>query len=70
MKLSLVGTGIRKRLSSRRGQNTVEYLMMLMVVIAVVVLVGVGLKKMMPGIFNSITAAITGATSSINTPGN
>jgi len=63
MKLSPVGmlTSMRKRLSSRRGQNTVEYLLMLTVVVGVVLVSGAMLKKFMPSLFNNIQQMITGA---------
>jgi Flp pilus assembly pilin Flp len=63
MKLSLVGNWMRKRLSSRRGQNTVEYLLMLTVVVGVVLVSGAMLKKFMPSLFNNIQQMITGAAS-------
>lgn len=52
---------MRKRLSSRRGQNTVEYLLMLTVVVGVVLVSGAMLKKFMPSLFNNIQTMITGA---------
>ena len=64
MKLSPVGkwtSTMRKRLSSRRGQNTVEYLLMLTVVVGVVLVSGAMLKKFMPSLFNNIQTMITGA---------
>lgn len=63
MKMSPVGmlTSMRKRLSSRRGQNTVEYLLMLTVVVGVVLVSGAMLKKFMPTLFNNIQQMITGA---------
>ncbi len=64
MKLSPVGKwmmSMRKRLSSRRGQNTVEYLLMLTVVVGVVLVSGAMLKKFMPSLFNNIQQMITGA---------
>ena len=65
MKSSLVGkwTGVRGRLSGRRGQNTVEYLLMLTVVVGVVLVSGAMLKKFMPSLFNNIQQMITGAAS-------
>lgn len=63
MKLSPVGKwkSLRERLSSRRGQNTVEYLLMLTVVVGVVLVSGAMLKKFMPSLFNNIQQMITGA---------
>jgi hypothetical protein len=65
MKLSLVGSWSRRKLSSRRGQNTVEYLMMLLVVVALAGMTAVALKKYMPGLFSQIESSITGAAGSI-----
>jgi Flp pilus assembly pilin Flp len=72
MKLSPVGkwTSLRNRLSSRRGQNTVEYLLMLTVVVGVVLVAGVALKKFMPTLFNNIQQMITGAASSMGSGSN
>jgi hypothetical protein len=61
--LTGVLAGMRKRLSSRRGQNTVEYLLMLTVVVGVVLVSGAMLKKFMPSLFNNIQQMITGAAS-------
>lgn len=49
---------IRKIVSSRRGQNTVEYLLMLTVVVGVVLVSGVALKKFMPQLFDNISRMI------------
>ena len=57
-KLSIM---MRMRLSCRRGQNTVEYLLMLTVVVGVVLVSGAMLKKFMPSLFNNIQTMITGA---------
>jgi len=46
---------------SRRGQNTVEYLLMLTVVVGVVLVSGVALKKFMPGFFDSVKEKIISA---------
>ena len=71
MKLSPVGkwAGLRKRLSSRRGQNTVEYLLMLTVVVGVVLVSGAMLKKFMPTLFNNIQQMITGAAGQMGSGG-
>src|SRR5579859_2453940 len=61
MQLSQVGTRLARRLSGRRGQNTVEYLLMLTVVVGVVLVAGVALKKFMPSLFIQIQGMITGA---------
>lgn len=53
------------RVSDRRGQNTVEYLLMLTVVVGVVLVAGMALKKFMPGLFGQISGMIQGAAGSL-----
>jgi Flp pilus assembly pilin Flp len=53
------------RLKDSRGQNTVEYLLMLTVVVGVVLVAGMALKKFMPGLFGSISSMISGAAGSL-----
>lgn len=65
MKLSRVGNNLRRRLADRRGQNTVEYLLMLTVIVGLVLVVGVMLKKFMPTMFNNIQQLIMGATNTL-----
>lgn len=50
-----------KRVKEERGQNTVEYLLMLTVVVGVVLVAGIALKKFMPQLFSQIQGMITGA---------
>jgi len=50
---------------NRKGQNTVEYLLMLAVVVGVVLIAGMALKNYMPGLFAKIQAMITGAAGSL-----
>ncbi len=61
MKLSQVGWWLKARTVNRKGQNTVEYLLMLTVVVGVVLVSGAMLKKFMPTLFNNIQQMITGA---------
>jgi hypothetical protein len=49
---------IKKTAVSRRGQNTVEYLLMLTVVVGVVLVSGGMLKKYMPSLLTDITNKI------------
>lgn len=49
----------------RKAQNTVEYLLMLAVVVGVVLIAGMALKKYMPGLFAQIQGMISGAASSL-----
>ena len=61
----------RAWLQSRRGQNTVEYLLMLTVVVGVVLVAGVALKKFLPQVFDKISAMISGAAGQLGSgPGN
>lgn len=50
---------------SEKGQNTVEYLLMLTVVVGVVLAAGFALKKYMPGLFQQIQGMISGAASNL-----
>ena len=58
---------MRVWLKSRKGQNTVEYLLMLTVVVGVVLVAGVALKRFMPGLFTEIEKMISGAASTLGT---
>lgn len=48
-------------IKNRRGQNTVEYMLMLTVVVGVVLVAGMGMKKYMPGLLSAIQAKISDA---------
>lgn len=50
---------------NRKGQNTVEYLLMLAVVVGVVLIAGMALKNYMPGLFMKIQTMINGAAGSL-----
>ena len=54
---------------SRKGQNTVEYLLMLAVVVGVVLIAGMALKNYMPGLFQKIQGMINGAAGSLGSGG-
>ncbi|MHB0996118.1 MAG: class III signal peptide-containing protein [Elusimicrobiales bacterium] len=56
---------MNKLFKNRKGQNTVEYLLMLAVVVGVVLIAGVALKKYMPSLFSSIQGMINGAASTL-----
>ncbi len=56
---------IKKMLRSKRGQNTVEYLLMLTVVVGVVLIAGMALKKYMPSLFAQIQNLIGGAVGTL-----
>ncbi len=69
MKLSMVIRDLRSRMANRKGQNTVEYLLMLTVVVGVVLVSGAMLKKFMPTLFNNIQQMITGAAGQMGSGG-
>ena len=52
-------------LASERGQNTVEYLLILAVVVGVVLVVGKMFKSQIGGIFNQVMGMISGAATSV-----
>jgi len=56
---------MRTWLKSRKGQNTVEYLLMLTVVVGVVLVAGMALKRFMPGLFTQIQQMISGAAGNL-----
>jgi len=60
---------MNKLFKNRKGQNTVEYLLMLAVVVGVVLIAGVALKKYMPQLFGSIQGMINGAASTLGASG-
>lgn len=68
MKKQLVAA--RAWMKSQKGQNTVEYLLMLTVVVGVVLVAGAALKKFMPTLFGQIQGMITGAAGSMGSGGN
>ena len=54
---------------NRKGQNTVEYLLMLAVVVGVVLIAGMALKNYMPGLFAKIQGMINVAAGSLGSGG-
>ncbi|MFA5162154.1 MAG: hypothetical protein WC421_07895 [Elusimicrobiales bacterium] len=60
---------MKKWLKSERGQNTVEYLLMLTVIVGVVLIAGAAIKRFMPGLFAQIQNMITGAAGSLGAGG-
>ena len=60
---------MNKLFKNRKGQNTVEYLLMLAVVVGVVLVAGVALKKYMPTLFGSIQNMINGAAGTLGSGG-
>ena len=62
-----VVAGLQERNRSRKGQNTVEYLMMLAVIVGVILVIGKMFKPQISGIFNQIMGMISGAASTVGT---
>ena len=54
-----------ENIKNKKGQNTIEYLFMLGIIVVVVGLVGVAIKKFMPDLFDQIAAKIKGEASNI-----
>jgi len=59
-----------RRLLSRRGQNTVEYLLMLTVVVGVVLAAGIAMKRFFPGLIENIKGMISGTGQYLGTGSN
>ncbi|MFH1726343.1 MAG: hypothetical protein ABII00_17165 [Elusimicrobiota bacterium] len=57
--------GLEAAVRSEKGQNTVEYLMMLAVIVGVILVIGKMFKPQISGIFNQIMGMISGAASSV-----
>ena len=56
---------ISNRVRDERGQNTVEYLMMLAVIVGVILVIGKMFKPQISGIFNQIMGMISGAANTV-----
>lgn len=52
-----------------RGQNTVEYMLMLTVVVGVVLIAGASLKKYIPQLVSQIESMIIGTATSMGSAG-
>lgn len=59
---------LRRLWRDQRGQNTVEYLMMLAVIVGVILVVGRMFKPQISQIFQQIMASISGAASNVSRP--
>lgn len=57
---------MNRLLKKRKGQNTVEYLLMLAVIVGVVLIAGAAIKAYMPDLFKDISAKISGAGKSLS----
>jgi Flp pilus assembly pilin Flp len=58
-------TKLKSLMRNKRGQNTVEYLLMLAVVGAVIMVVGKMFKPQISNLFNQIMAQISGTAGSV-----
>ena len=54
-----------ENIRNKKGQNTIEYMLMLLVIIGVVFAVGALIKNYMPDLFQQIKDKITGGASKI-----
>ncbi|MBQ3934072.1 MAG: hypothetical protein II726_02660 [Elusimicrobiaceae bacterium] len=54
-----------ENIKNKKGQNTIEYLFMLGIIVVVVGLVGAAIKAFMPDLFEQIKGKITGEASKI-----
>jgi Flp pilus assembly pilin Flp len=67
MKLFVKMQAAFAQLKNKKGQNTVEYLLMLVVIVGVALAVGMAIKKFMPELFSKISGMISGATDQLGT---
>ncbi|MCX5785566.1 MAG: hypothetical protein NTX59_07745 [Elusimicrobia bacterium] len=52
----------------RKGQNTVEYLLMLAVITGVVLITGTALRRYIPQLFAQLQTLISGAAQTLSSP--
>lgn len=64
-KMDLLRAQALGALTKKEGQNTVEYVLMLVVVVGVAVLVGGLIKNFMPEFWDNIKAKILGGANSL-----
>lgn len=65
-KAHMLKTQVMGTLSKKEGQNTVEYVLMLVVVVGVALLAGTLIKQFMPEMFDNVKAKILGGINSSN----
>lgn len=63
-KLAAIKMAAVNGLKKKEGQNTIEYIIMLGVVVGIALLVGTLVKNMMPELFENIKAKIIGGINS------
>ncbi len=59
---------LKKVTKNRRGQNTVEYLMMLAVIVGVILVIGKMFKPQISIVFNQIMGMVSGAAQGVASP--
>lgn len=59
---------VMKVVRNKRGQNTVEYLMMLAVIVGVILVVGKMFKPQISNVFNQIMGMVSGAAQGVASP--
>ena len=64
-KMHLAYNRALKAVKNNKGQNTIEYMLMLFVIIGVVFAVGALIKNYMPELFDQIKEKIAGSASGI-----
>jgi len=60
VKMQMVLNDIKARLEDKKGQGTVEYLLMLGVIVGVALAAGYAFKTFMPDLFEKVKAKIFG----------
>lgn len=64
-KMHLAYNNAIANIKNKKGQNTIEYLFMLGIIVVVVGLVGAAIKSFMPDLFDQIKEKITGQAANI-----
>ena len=59
-KLDAAKSATLNLLKKKEGQNTIEYIIMLGVVVGIALMVGAAVKSMMPDVFEKVKAKILG----------
>jgi Flp pilus assembly pilin Flp len=59
---------MKKLFKYRKGQNTVEYLLMLAVTTGVVLITGMALRNYIPKLFSQLQTLISGAATTLGSP--
>lgn len=62
-KMEALPTKVLEVLKKKEGQNTIEYVLMLVVVVGVAGAAGMLIKKYMPDLFEQVKGKITGSMS-------